>query len=124
LDCKFNCHLNVREYQLPFLLAEFVHCSDHPFYEICRIYKGSTRTLHRAALRGQIPAFVCDTLKRVSHKQAAKVDYNRLRVNLTSGTIACNVRRWILCVRQLQCVWRRDTNEGFKLRTPCYSTLL
>ena len=28
---------------------------------------------------GQIPAFVCDTLKRVSHKQTTKVDYNRFR---------------------------------------------
>jgi len=79
LDCKFNFHLNVPACQLPFLLAEAVQCSDHPFYENCGIYKGSTRTLHRATLRGQIPAFVCDTLKRVSQKQATKVDYNRLR---------------------------------------------
>lgn len=73
------------------------------------------------------PAFVCHTLKRVSHKQATKVDYNRLRPckpYFWYSTTACNVRRWISGVRRLQCVWRRDTNEGFKIGTPCYRTLL
>ena len=87
--------------------------------------KGSTRILYRAAQRGQIHSFVCDPLKGISHKQATEVDYNRLRpCQPCFCTIVCSVTRWIFGVRLLQSVWRKDTNEGFKVGTPCYNTLL